>query len=79
MFTLRSKLKKGYKMTRTTTEPATYYDYTDLTVEEWAESLKNSEVHNYKFNAINEAYHQISGVTYFKEYNNGQVLTYEVR
>lgn len=55
-----------------------FYDYTDKSLEEWAESMRNSEVNSYTVTG-NKATHKINGVTYIKEYLDGQVLTWEVR
>ncbi len=57
----------------------TYYDHTDKTLEEWHESLANSEVNNYTFLRQDWAKHVINGVTYLKQYIDHTVYTYELR
>lgn len=46
-----------------------YYDYTDLSTDEWRNKLANSEVNDYTF--VNEltAVHVINGVAYVKQYD----------
>lgn len=62
-------------------EPATYYDYTEFTADEWRESLANSEVNNYTFISGLIAVHVINGVAYVKRYDpvSRAVSTVEVR
>lgn len=57
---------------------AIYYDNTKLSLDSWIASLRNSEVHKYKFIGSNKAYHTINNKTYLKEYLDGTVLTYEL-
>ena len=62
-------------------EGATYYDYTDLTQDEWREKLANSEVNNYTFVNDTTAVYIINGVAYVKQYDpvSKSVSTIEAR
>ncbi len=62
-------------------EPATYFDHTNLTVQEWREKLANSEVNNYTFINETTAVHVINGVAWVKQYDpiSRSVSTTEVR
>ena len=68
-------------MTTSEVQSATYYDYTDLSADEWRNKLANSEVNDYTF--VNEltAVHVINGVAYVKQYDpiSRAVSTIEIR
>jgi hypothetical protein len=68
-------------MTTTEIKNPIYYDYTDLTQEEWRDKIANSEVNNYTFINGWTCVHVLNGVAYIKQYDgvSRSVSTTEVR